>query len=530
MFASKQIVHFMKNICWALLACALSGTAMAQEVARGVVYVDANANGIRDKKEIGLAGVSVSNGIQVVQTDAKGNYQLPVQDDNIIFVIKPSGYKLPLDEVNHSQFYHLHKPKGSPSLQFAGVAPTGKLPKSIDFGLQVVEEPTTFSAFVFGDPQAYDEAEMEYFKKAVVDEAKERKGPLFGISLGDLVGNDLSLHPSYRKTISQMGLPWYNVIGNHDLNFDVKSDSLSDESFERLFGPANYSFNVGNTHFIVLDDVLYPHPTTGKGYQGGFRKEQLDFVANDLRFVPKEKLVVLAFHIPLNPDNEAWFRNDDRQRMFDLLQDYPNTLSLSAHTHFQQQNFYSDVHGWKGQKPHHEYNVGTTSGDWYSGQLNAQGVPVSTMRDGTPKGYAILHIDNNKYTFDYKVVGKDDKHSIGLFGPAVVAEKYVKRHALYANFYIGAKNDQLRYNVDGGKWKEMERVDDYDPAYTQDVLAFDSAEELIEGRRPSDVVASTHLWKIKLPKLPIGKHTLTVEAKDIFGRLHTAKKDITVVE
>ncbi|MFD2596508.1 calcineurin-like phosphoesterase C-terminal domain-containing protein [Sphingobacterium griseoflavum] len=520
----------MKNMCWALLAYALSGTALAQDVAQGIVYIDANANGVRDKKEVGLSGVGVSNGVQVVQTDAKGYYQLPIQEDQIIFVIKPAGYRLPLDETNHSKFYYIHKPKGSPSLKFEGVAPTGRLPKSVDFGLQTVVEPTKFSAFVFGDPQAYDDAEMTYFKSAVVDEAKKIKGPLFGISLGDLVGNDLSLHPSYKQTIGEMGIPWYNVIGNHDLNFDVKSDSLSDESFEKLFGPANYAFNVGNTHVIVLDNVLYPHPTTGKGYQGGFRKDQLDFVANDLRFVPTEKLIVLAFHIPLNPDNEAWFRNEDRQRLFDILSAYPYTLSLSAHTHFQQQNFYSDIHGWKGEKPHHEYNVGTTSGDWYSGLLNAQGVPVSTMRDGTPKGYAILHIDGNQYTFDYKVVGKDTAHSIGLFGPAVVAEKYVRRYALYANFYIGAKGDKLRYQVDGGKWKEMERVDDHDPAYTQEVLRFNGTSELVQGRRPSDVVPSTHLWKTSLPKLAIGRHLIRIEARDTFGRLHHAEKDITVVE
>lgn len=520
----------MNKVCWALLACALSGTAVAQQTAKGVVYVDANANGIRDKKEMGLAGVSVSNGVDVVQTDDKGNYQLTVGDDNIIFVVKPSGYKLPLDKENHARFYYLHKPKGSPSLKFAGVAPTGKLPKSIDFGLQATEESGKFSAFVFGDPQAYNDAEMQYFQQAVVEEAKTKKGPVLGISLGDLVGNDLSLHPSYKQTIGQMGLPWYNVIGNHDLNFDVKSDSLSDESFERLFGPANYSFNVGNTHFIVLDDVLYPHPTIGEGYQGGFRKEQLDFVENDLRFVPKEKLVVLAFHIPLNPDNEAWFRNDDRQRLFDLLSGYPHTLSLSAHTHFQQQNLYTAKHGWKGQNAHHEYNVGTTSGDWYSGQLNAQGIPVSTMRDGTPKGYAILHIDDNKYTFDYKVVGQPDAYAINLFLPAVVSEKYIKRYPMYANFFLGAKNDKVRYKIDNGKWKEMEQVADQDPGYTQSVLAFDGAKELLAGRRPSDAVPSTHLWKIKLPKLATGSHNITVEATDMFGRTHAASQEIKVVE
>ena len=62
------------------------------------------------------------------------------------------------------------------------------------------------------------------------------------------------------------------------------------------------------------------------------------------------------------------------------------------------------------------------------------------------------------------------------------------------------------------------------------MLAFDGADTLIEGRRPSDAVPSTHLWKIKLPKLAAGKHSITVEAKDMFGRVHTASKELEVVE
>src|SRR5690606_29282644 len=120
-------------------------------------------------------------------------------------------------------------------------------------------------------------------------------------------------------------------------------------------------------------------------------------VENDLKFVPKDKLIVLAFHIPLLHNNSDVFRNEDRQRLFDILKDFPNTVSLSAHTHFQQQNFYGKEDGWRQTAPHHEYNVGTTSGDWYSGGLNPQGVPTSTMRDGTPKGYSVMTINNNSY-------------------------------------------------------------------------------------------------------------------------------------
>jgi hypothetical protein len=36
---------------------------------------------------------------------------------------------------------------------------------------------------------------------------------------------------------------------------------------------------------------------------------------------------------------------------------------------------------------------------------DAAGVPDATMRDGTPKGYAILHFTGNTYRFEYKAYG-----------------------------------------------------------------------------------------------------------------------------
>lgn len=371
---------------------------------------------------------------------------------------------------------------------------------------------------------------MEYFRKGIVAEAKLKKGPVFGLSLGDLVGDDLSLHQPYLNAIAELGLPWFNVMGNHDMNFDVTTDSLSDESFEAAFGPNNYSFNYGNAHFIVLDDILYPNPRTGKGYLGGFRKDQLDWIENDLKLVPKDRLIVLAFHIPLYHENSDVFRNEDRQRLFDLLQPYPNTLSLSAHTHYQTQLFYKAEDGWKQSKPHHEYNVGTTSGDWYSGNFNKQGVPSSTMRDGTPKGYMFLNIKGNQYSFDYKVAGEQPDYQIRLFGTGVVAKKYLSRHPLYANFFIGSKDDLVEYRVNGGEWKAMKYTTDIDPHYTANLYQYDGATSLQEGRRPSDPVKSSHLWRVNLPKLDVGNHTVEVRATDMFGRKYLQQKTIQVVE
>src|SRR5690606_21381959 len=150
-------------------------------------------------------------------------------------------------------------------------------------------------------------------------------------------------------------------------------------------------------------------------------KDQLEFVANDLKFVSKDKLIVIAFHIPIGQagDNEG-FREDDRNQLFELLADFPNTLSLSAHTHNHTQRFFHKKDGWKQENAHHHYNVGTTSGNWYSGELNEQGIPVSTMSDGTPKGYAFINFRGNQYDVDYKVAGKSKEYQIEISAPKVV--------------------------------------------------------------------------------------------------------------
>ena len=314
----------------------------AQTAVKGNVFEDLNQNGKKDKKEKGIAGIAITNGREVVLTDKKGNYELPLKSDAIIAVIKPSGYKIQSNSDNIPQFFYNYKPEGSPKSKFEGVAPTGKLPESVDFGLIPQKETADFTTLIFGDPQPYNLEEVDFFTRGIVSEVEGIKNIPFGLSMGDLVGNDLSLFNPYIQAVKKIGIPWYNLLGNHDLNFDAKADNQADETYEAHFGPSNYAFNYGKVHFIILDDVLYPDPRDNEGYWGGFTEEQMQFIENDLKVVPKDNLIVMAFHIPISePDpKDDSFRDSDRQKLFELLKDFPNTLSLSAHTHMQRQDFF----------------------------------------------------------------------------------------------------------------------------------------------------------------------------------------------
>jgi hypothetical protein len=119
--------------------------AAAANTISGVVYENRSGATRRAAGDPGIAGVLVSNGRDVVKTDAAGRYTLPIDDEeSIIFVIKPTGYAVPVDEQMLPRFYYIHQPAGSPQslkLRYRGIEPTGTLPDSVDFALKKVDEP-----------------------------------------------------------------------------------------------------------------------------------------------------------------------------------------------------------------------------------------------------------------------------------------------------------------------------------------------------------------------------------------------------
>ena len=94
-------------------------------VVRGAAFLDRNRNSAFDAGEAGVPGVMVSNGREVVRTDAAGAYALPAYDDMNVFITKPSGYAVPVNADMVPQFNYVHKTAGSPELRFGGLAPTG---------------------------------------------------------------------------------------------------------------------------------------------------------------------------------------------------------------------------------------------------------------------------------------------------------------------------------------------------------------------------------------------------------------------
>ncbi len=509
--------------------------SLTAKQATGLVYHDKNANRLHDKGEPGIANVLISNGAQVVSTDKKGRYTLPVGEDTILFVIQPKSWEVPLNEQNLPQFYYNHKPAGSPKdLKYPGVAPTGPLPASIDFPLYPGSTNDAFSIFAFGDPQPYTLEEVDYYRKDIVEEARHMKEPVAGISLGDIVGDDLDLFEPMNTVTALMDRPWWNVYGNHDMNLDVEDPELADETWERIYGPATYAFQIGDVVFIAIDNVLYPNTYTDSHYMGGFTDKQLEFVKNLLAHIPTDKLIVTMVHIPLYDEGSFTYIPEHRQAFFELFEHHKHTLSLSAHTHTQNHRFFENEHDhWPHiDEPHHHYNVGTTSGSWWSGPKDERGIPITTMRDGTPNGYAILHFKGNTYSYNYKVANGAENEVMSLYCPDTVVQSDSWSNAMIGiNVYNGTEQTVVEYRINGEEWKEATKKETFDPQYAYNKLADDHKTlPTGHGQLPYPI-NSSHQWTGSLPiNLDPGVQLVEVRVTDRFGRVFEDSTSYRIIE
>jgi hypothetical protein len=526
MSISYRRLSLVLLILGALSASWLVVAEDGKSTAKGVVFLDANGNEKFDAGEKTLPGVKVSNGLQIVATNDQGRYELPVDDDAILFVIKPRGFRTPLSADKLPRFYYIHKPHGSPASKFEGVKPTGPLPESVDFPLYAQDEPEQFRAVLFGDPQPRNQQEVDFVAHDVVEELIGADAS-FGVTLGDIAFNDLTTFEALNKSIALIGIPWYNVIGNHDINFDARHDQHSDETFERVYGPAYYSFDYGQVHFIVLDDIEWYFPTDdGRGeYRGGLGKEQIEFVRNDLAMIPAEQVVVLMMHIPIVGVH-------DRQDLYRLIEQRPFCISISGHTHHHEHRYVKREDGWLGPKPHHHIINVTVCGSWWTGAPDERGIPHATMADGAPNGYSIISFDGTDYRLDFKAAGRPADYQMQITAPEHVAADKLGETAVYVNVFNATENSKVEMSLGEGAWTPMQQAREIDPGYAK-VYA---AEEAVLAKAPlwrqmSKPKESTHLWKANLPSSSVeGSLLLKIRATDVNGDLHTAERVIRVTQ
>ncbi|MBQ2992522.1 MAG: calcineurin-like phosphoesterase C-terminal domain-containing protein [Alistipes sp.] len=329
-------------------------------------------------------GVSVSDGFTVVQTAADGTYSFePHIDTWYVYYSLPADAKVQVND------------KGQPTF-FTKYDETTSI---YNFRLTKMEggKENRFSLFCLADPQCATSANRTRFVQESVPDIREhvatKSWSCYGVTLGDIVSSGDSRNtqpqmPYMRDHMSydRVGLPIFQTMGNHDYTYFNGSDPLAaDETsstpnikaqraFEDLFGPINYSWNRGDTHIVSMRDMLWTKLTSGGGYKLAFSDEQVEWLRQDLSFVPKDKLVILCVHIPLVNSSEK-----SVQQVISMLAEYQEAHIMSGHTHYMRneptlsKGVYEHVHA-------------AVCGAWWYANTNG---------DGSPNGYGVYDIEGN---------------------------------------------------------------------------------------------------------------------------------------
>jgi len=222
----------------------------------------------------------------------------------------------------------------------------------------------------------------------------------------------------------RLGRPLLAVPGNHDLDFDAGTDADSFDTFRRQWGAPYYSFDIGAVHFVVLDNVRYPcngvDPFEGCGtddaptYSGVISDDQLDWLANDLAHVPREKLIVLNQHIPLQSFTNAAQQRGQTANLGALaaLLEGRKVVAFSAHTHTVENIAPGESFaGWRkatgiAASPfHRQHIVGAVSGSWFTGNLDDAGIPEAYQRLGAPPGVMEVSFSGTNHAETYVALG-----------------------------------------------------------------------------------------------------------------------------
>ena len=344
----------------------------------------------------GIPGVTVSDGYSCVQTDENGVYQLAFNDyARTVAVSVPAAYKIPLDEKTHLPLFYRYVPVKKTELV------------RNDFALEPLEAPETkFTMVMIGDPQVKTAAQANRYKNETVQDIRQtlsegkqegRYPNAYAMTLGDIVFDTPGLWDNAKATMENVKagdtwLPFFQCIGNHDHNATRSTsdyDAVTD--YVQRFGPTDYSFDRGDVHIIVMDDIV---GTSSNGstwtYSAGFSDAQYEWLLQDLSFVKDKdrKMVFLCCHIPFRggaKSGKGSSVNKDKhyEHVLGNLVGFHEAHLMIGHTHYAQ-NYIHTGYKCKGGQPVYEHIHQAACGAWWAARSSVS---------GAPNGYNIYEID-----------------------------------------------------------------------------------------------------------------------------------------
>jgi len=464
--------RFIKNMGWLagglLVGCnkKLYSATGQEKTIKGAV----KANGK------GIANVVISDGYSVVATNEKGAYELELHPDaTAVFVSTPSGYAF-AQEKGIARHYR----------QASAIAGS----KSVNFDLVRLDKDDIEHQFIiWADPQVKNAKDVEKMMTHSVPDVQKLVAAagagalLHGITVGDIVWDNHALFGEYDKAVAQMRIPFFQCLGNHDMDYNKGGDEASDDTFQQLYGPTYYSFNRGQVHYVVMDNVRY----LGKDrdYDGFFQQNQLDWLQKDLSFVPKDKLVVLCVHIPVHKGTK------NNEALYSLLEGR-NVHIMSGHTHYNVNAIKDNIY---------EHNHGAVCGAWWTGPI---------CEDGTPNGYGVYKVNGTDISWHYQATGQPASYQMKLF----TSDYSASQKQLIVNVWNHDPAWKTEYRVDGVSKGALEQLEGFDPNAYATMLG----PGLPKSRGFAEPKKTKHLFHALIPATA---KEVTVVVTDRFGRQYT---------
>lgn len=417
--------------------------------------------GIVSSAGVGVENVVVSDGAEVTVTNEKGIYQLKsAKKWGYVFISVPSGYEVPSVGVL-PQFHRALKNSAD-------------VVERADFKLEKVDGQDSYKIFMLGDMhlanRTGDLGQFAQFTSDLTDYMTRHKGEkMYALTLGDMTWDlywysNSYYFPQYLNTINSQikNLQIFHTMGNHDNDFQTRSDYDAAVKYVDQICPTYYSFNIGKVHYVVMDDIDCSSydGTESRNYVKSLSAEQLDWLAKDLSHVAKTTPVVVAMHVQVFYPTTSGFKIDHDQvntlRLFDILDGY-TVRFVTGHTH-KLFNVTPDAPIVDGHN-FREYNSGSVCASWWwSGNLTP-GIHIGT--DGTPGGYGIWDVTGTDFQCLYKSTGWPEEYQFRSYDlnnvhfsmadvplmPSDISASVKNAYMQYVNAYPQNNDNEVLINI-----------------------------------------------------------------------------------
>ena len=417
--------------------------------------------GIVSSAGVGVENVVVSDGAEVTVTNEKGIYQLKsAKKWGYVFISVPSGYEVPSVGVL-PQFHRALKNSAD-------------VVERADFKLEKVDGQDSYKIFMLGDMHLANRTgelgQFAQFTSDLTDYMTRHKGEkMYALTLGDMTWDlywysNSYYFPQYLNTVNSQikNLQIFHTMGNHDNDFQTRSDYDAAVKYVDQICPTYYSFNIGKVHYVVMDDIDCSSydGSTSRNYVKSLSAEQLDWLAKDLSYVAKTPPVVVAMHAQVFYPTTSGFKIDhdpvNTQRLFDILDGY-TVRFVTGHTH-KLFNVTPDAPIVDGHN-FREYNSGSVCASWWwSGNLTP-GIHIGT--DGTPGGYGIWDVTGTDFQCLYKSTGWPEEYQFRSYDlnnvhfsmadvplmPSDISASVKNAYMQYVNAYPQNNDNEVLINI-----------------------------------------------------------------------------------